>query len=290
MVQCEGICKNGARCLKKVKVKKDDIQKIFCHLHKSQKEDSQKEDSKKEDSKKEEPLPPSNLCQTKMKNGKYCKKQAFDGKCNLHKERCSDKNCRNKAFYSDKCYRHFPLCQSKGCASKVEFDNQKKMFRNFCFSHEPTKCFIFRCKNFSEKHSYYCSVHTTKPGSYNFVYSKSKNSVEVTDPSGIKTWYPIRTFNNIFIRPYLSKGVMNSNKYGLNQQNAEYFLGKDTPENNPIYNSSPDITYLKNTHGITDRKSYKKWCIKNHPDKNKNENTTEIFKKVSVMVDKCFPE
>ena len=64
-----------------------------------------------------------------------------------------------------------------------------------------------------------------------------------------------------------------------------------TPEQFDELNVNIDIIKKLNVLGITDKLSYKKWCVRNHPDKVSSDNwytANELFQWVSTQVSICF--
>ncbi len=85
-------------------------------------------------------------------------------------------------------------------------------------------------------------------------------------------------------------------RYDYNYIRFNNYIPRDTPTDDNIPNNSElspqSIKLALKKLGITDRKSFKKWAIVNHPDKqaNKHHDNTKLFGMVSHYVDIVYPK
>ena len=122
-------------------------------------------------------------------------------------------------------------------------------------------------------------------------YSKRYDTVTI-DFGTKKVHYNLDIFIDKYIQPYLESG---ENPLKLTQENVDFFLNIRTKR----AKSQEKVTLVKKPKtvreleklGITNRTSYKKWCVANHPDKvpaEQKDTATELFKRVSVLVAEAF--
>lgn len=117
-------------------------------------------------------------------------------------------------------------------------------------------------------------------------YSKRHDTVTI-DFGTKKIHYNLDIFIDKYIQPYLESG---ENPLKLTRENIDFFLNIRTErakrqEKVSLEKKPKSVRELEKL-GITDRSSYKKWCIHNHPDKvpeEKKEAATELFKRISVL-------
>ena len=117
-------------------------------------------------------------------------------------------------------------------------------------------------------------------------YSKKHDTVTI-DFGTKKVHYNLDIFIDKYIQPYLESG---ENPLKLTQENVDFFLNIRTKraksqEKIHLEKKPKSISELEKL-GITDRSSYKKWCVQNHPDKVPEEQkdaATELFKRISVL-------
>jgi hypothetical protein len=151
----------------------------------------------------------------------------------------------------------------------------------------------------------YCDKHIPvpkpdpEPRNYTFTYHRLAYMVSVETRHGKTHMYDIHEFVRKFINPIIIK---KHNVYGLTEANIKFFLDKaetafkDKPKPDPKAKPRPPLKgepeMLLANLGICSRKTYKLWCVTNHPDKvqpEKYESATELFKKISVLVDQYYP-
>ena len=115
------------------------------------------------------------------------------------------------------------------------------------------------------------------PKTYKFTYSNSTQKVSVFLASFLIDNLHISQFVSRYIIPYMRCGIIISNPYNLTQENAEYFTIKNGERriDKTVVNSQPDDSLLK-IQGIKTKTDYKKWIVKNHPDKNNDPTTKEV--------------
>ena len=125
-----------------------------------------------------------------------------------------------------------------------------------------------------------------KASMWKLTYSKSLKKVNVFRNGRLLVCLPISNFNSKYIVPYMKHGSISIlNPFNLTQENVEYFvlkMGENRLEvnTNQIGISQADETLLK-IQGIKDKNDYRKWMIKNHPDRNPdNKACTDLFAKI----------
>ena len=117
-------------------------------------------------------------------------------------------------------------------------------------------------------------------------YSKRHDTVTI-DFGSKKVHYNLDIFIDKYIQPYLESG---ENPLKLTQENVDFFLNirserTKRQEKIQLEKKPKSVNELEKL-GITDRSSYKKWCIRHHPDKvppEQKEVATELFKRISVL-------
>jgi hypothetical protein len=122
-------------------------------------------------------------------------------------------------------------------------------------------------------------------------YSRKNDTVTV-DFGSKQVHYNLDVFIERYIEPYLNEdGTIQDNPLKLTKEKADFFLNIRLRQNNNREKINLDKKKTKGVHelakyGITDRASYKRWCIRNHPDKvplDQKESATELFKRISVL-------
>jgi hypothetical protein len=205
-----------------------------------------------------------------------------DVKC---KAVCKSSNlpCRNKVKQGNYCGVHMKSCGGDTPTTSKSFSSD---FYDAFYSMCCKKCGTFNFNDICNK----CPiVDEPAPKSYKIVYSKSKKTVEATNKLDPKDTFShhINAFVKTFVLPFLKGGVIGKNTLGLTQEQAEFFVTKEAEARSE--SRKPKDSDLLSKHGISSKEDYKKWCIKNHPDKNGNEPSfVELFQAISVSAKEKF--
>jgi hypothetical protein len=122
-------------------------------------------------------------------------------------------------------------------------------------------------------------------------YSRKHDTVTVNYGTK-KVHYNLEIFIERYIAPYLNiDGTIQDNPLNLTKEHVDFFMNirsrqkKDRSKVNLEKNKPSKLSELVKL-GITDRASYKRWCVRNHPDKvspDKKDEATELFKRISVL-------
>jgi hypothetical protein len=144
-------------------------------------------------------------------------------------------------------------------------------------------------KSGKEKQRAYAQSNDDEKEDVHLKYSKRFDTVTI-DFGTKKVHYNLDIFIDKYIDPYLKNGVLSENPLNLTPEHITFFMSirsKRAKRQEEIkIDKKKSIPSELAEHGITDRASYKKWCIRNHPDKvhpDQYETATELFKRISVL-------
>lgn len=247
-------------------------------------------------------------CKGQTKTKLQCKNKTknAEGYCRLHlnqQEHAGDKKedavPEEKGFddrKEDVAHSEESLPDKKEDAShsgKKKGFNDKHQCEGICKSGK-------RCSKNAVSTKKYCRMHEALI--YKFVYSRSKKTVTIFKGGKIIDEMALQVFGDLYILPYMNyaymDGGMRKNPYNLQKADADYFFSKgyiwnrdytgSSGYSNSSYTQPPPTQSSKqllDSLGITSNKDYKKWIVKNHPDKNSStEDSDLLFKSLFERV------
>ena len=120
-------------------------------------------------------------------------------------------------------------------------------------------------------------------------YSRRHDTVTINFGTK-KVYYNFDVFMEKYVEPYIDElNRIMENPLKLTQENYNFFVkirSRQKKDRDKIDLGKTKKTSLLEKLGITDKSTYKKWCVVNHPDKvpaERRDAATELFKKVSVL-------